>query len=251
MFRITTLTLLSLTMATMIPAADSLQHYEVRTVDVGPDGDEAALDAYYQKALLPALLRAGTGPVGVLEPVDQDDHRLFIVITHDAADGPTRVKAALAADEEYQTAASEYFNRKPGDAPYKRISSELLVAMDCWPAVSPPEHDIDQRVYELRLYESPHEAIGELKVEMFNSGEVPIFLDCGIEPVWMGQAVVGPLMPSLTYLTVYENDDARQLAWKKFFEHPDWQTLKAVPKYAGTVNRIDKFVLRAKPYSQM
>ena len=233
------------------PAAQSAEHYEVRTVDVGAEGDESALDAYYRDALIPALRRAGTGPVGVLEPVDADDHRLFVVITHDQPDGPTRVKNALAVDEDYQSAAADYLGQKPKEAPFKRISSELLVAMDCWPQVAPPEHEIEDRVYELRLYESPHEGIGELKVEMFNNGEVPIFLDCGIEPVWMGQAVIGPLMPSLTYLTVYPNDEARQAAWKNFVAHPDWKVLKAEPKYAGTVNRIDKYVLKAKPYSQI
>ena len=32
------------------------------------------------------------------------------------------------------------------------------------------------RVYELRTYESAHEKLGQLKVDMFNNGEVPIFL---------------------------------------------------------------------------
>jgi hypothetical protein len=86
---------------------------------------------------------------------------------------------------------------------------------------------------------------------MFNAGEVPIFLDCKIQPIFIGQAVIGGLTPSLTYLTSYANEDARTEAWKAFRAHPDWKTLSAEAKYQGTVNRIDKYVLVAKPYSQM
>jgi len=103
----------------------------------------------------------------------------------------------------------------------------------------------------LRTYESATEQRGEVKVEMFNSGEVPIFLDCGIRPVFFGQALIGPQRPNLTYLTVYENDAARQAAWKAFVAHPDWKTLSSQPKYQQTVSHIDKAIVVAKPYSQL
>ena len=86
---------------------------------------------------------------------------------------------------------------------------------------------------------------------IFHSGEVPIFLDSGIQPIFIGQGVVGPFTPSLSYLTVYPNEEARLKAWKAFRAHPDWHVLKAVPKYAGTVSKIHKYVLVPKPYSQM
>jgi hypothetical protein len=108
-----------------------------------------------------------------------------------------------------------------------------------------------ERVYELRIYESANERLGDLKVEMFNSGEVPIFLDCGIQPIFIGQALVGPFTPSLTYLTVYPSEEKRGQAWQDFRVHPDWQVLKEVEKFKGTVSKIYKYVLSPKSYSGM
>jgi len=107
------------------------------------------------------------------------------------------------------------------------------------------------RVFELRTYESPTEHLGDLKVEMFNSGEVPIFLDCGILPVFLGQAIVGDLMPSLTYMTVYSSMEAKAKAWGKFPKHPDWLKLKEIPKYKGTVSKIHKWILVPVKGSQL
>ena len=232
------------------------QYYEIRTYLLGPDGDEKAVDQYLKNALLPALKRQGYGPIGVFQPASQDtnDRRaIVVVIPYESADQIAAVNEQLADDAQYQSEAKEYLSRGPKDAPFKRITSELLIAMDCMPklAVDPSSLSNKDRVYELRVYESANERLGNLKVDMFNSGEVPIFHDSGITPIFIGQAIVGPQTPNLTYLTVYPSDEARQEAWDAFRKHPDWLVLKDVAKYKGTVSRIDKYILQAKPYSEM
>lgn len=246
----------TLAMTATTPAVAAGEYYEVRSIVLGENGDAAAVDAYLEKALIPALGRQGIGPVGVFAPNAEDETgstAIFVVIPFSETGQIETSRAALAADAQYQTDAAEYLGRDHQSPPYARISSELLTSMACWPEVVVPEGTTQnsQRVYELRLYESANERIGDLKVEMFNAGEVPIFLDCKIQPIFIGQALVGPQMPSLTYLTMYENEAARQEAWKAFRVHPDWKVLSKDPKYAGTVSRIDKFVLSPKPYSQM
>ncbi|MGB7324769.1 MAG: NIPSNAP family protein [Rubripirellula sp.] len=236
--------------------AQAHQYYEVRSYLLGDKSDAGAIDQYLENALLPALKRQGIGPVGVFtnsENDKTDSARIVVVIPYESADEIASVEAAVQADSQFQADAKEYLNRGPGNSPYKRISSELLVAMDCMPelAVDADSLSNDQRVFELRVYESPNERLGHLKVEMFNAGEVPIFLDCNIQPIFIGQAVVGPQTPSLTYLTTYPSEAARNEAWAAFVKHPDWAVLKVVPKYQGTVSRIDKFVLQPKSYSQM
>ncbi|WDQ18690.1 NIPSNAP family protein [Rhodopirellula sp. P2] len=247
---------LSLT-ACLQPAMSSAdEYYEVRTIVVGEKGDAAAIDQYLEKALIPALERQEIGPVGVFAPNTKPDAQnatIFVIIPYAELGQMESSRAALAQDSEYQTAAADYLGRDTKTAPYSRISSELLTAMDCWPKTVVPAGTLenDERVYELRLYESANERLGDLKVEMFNQGEVPIFLDCDIQPIFIGQALVGPQTPSLTYLTVYKNDAAREKAWDDFRAHPDWKVLSKNPRFGGTVSRIDKFVLSAKPYSQM
>lgn len=237
------------------PGAGS-QFYEVRTYVLGEKGDAAAVDLYLESALLPALKRQQVGPVGVFSPTSDDESgvaAIYVVIPYDGLEQIAEVRDALAADKEFHTAAKTYLDRPHTDPPFRRIRSELLSSMACWPKLKVADGSLenDERVYELRLYESATEQIGELKVEMFNNGEVPIFLNVGITPVFIGQCLLGPQSPSLTYLTVYENEAARKKAWVDFLADADWKVLSKNPKYAGTVSRIDKFVLAPKPYSQM
>lgn len=229
------------------------QFYEIRRYVIGEDADAGAIDRYLSEALLPALGRAGTGPVGLFGPAEQAESQdRFVVITYDRLDQLPAVQAALDADAELRRAAEE-FEAGGAKAPYQRISSELLLAMDAMPQAKSGESigTDESRVYELRIYESANEGLGDRKVEMFNEGEVPIFLDSGIIPVFLGQALVSPYAPSLTYLTAYPDEQARQQAWKTFVEHPDWKVLSGKERYQGTVSKIYKFVLRPLPGSQL
>lgn len=237
-------------------AEEGREYYEVRSYVLGEKGDEEAVDQYLRDALLPALERQGVGPVGVFtnSPADETgSRRIVVVIPFDNPNQMADVAQSVRSDEKYQSAAKDYLSRGPKDSPYERISSELLVAMDCMPQSNVPSGTLENedRVYELRVYESANERLGDLKVEMFNAGEVPIFLDSGIQPIFIGQSLVGPQTPNLTYLTVYPSEEARGEAWQAFRVHPDWKVLSKNPRYRGTVSRIDKFVLEPKPYSQM
>jgi hypothetical protein len=242
------------TAATVYPA--DTEYYEVRSYVLGDNGDAAAIDEYLSTALLPALGRQDVGPVGVFTNSEHDasgSPRIVVVIPYSDPAQLPQVRQRIEADSQYQADAKPYLDQGLKEPPFQRITSELLVAMDCWKKLKVPAGTLDNadRVYELRLYESGNEKLGNLKVDMFNNGEVPIFLDCGIQPIFIGQCVLGPQMPNLTYLTVYPNEDARNKAWQAFRKHPDWQVLKEVAKYQGTVSRIDKYVLVPKPYSQL
>lgn len=232
------------------------QFYEVRSYVLGENGDSPAIDEYLSQALLPALGRMDLGPVGVFTNSDSDNSgspRIIVVIPYRSLEQVHEAKQKLKGDSQYLVAAKKYLDRGPGNSPFARVSSELLVSMDCMQKLAVPDGTLknQDRVYELRLYESANERLGDLKVHMFNNGEVPIFLDCGIQPIFIGQCLVGPQTPNLTYLTMYPNEEARLEAWQAFRKHPDWQVLKAVAKYQGTVSKIDKYVLVPKPYSQM
>ncbi|MEO1614321.1 MAG: NIPSNAP family protein [Planctomycetota bacterium] len=234
----------------------SNEHYEVRTYHLGEKGDAAALDEYLKNALIPALNRQSDDPVGVFAPAENDENDcncVFVVIPQRSLDGMASKNRLISRDKEFLAAAETYHSRSPKQPVFERVSSELLVAMACMPELKVPEGTLQNpdRVYELRLYESATERLGDLKVDMFNNGEVPIFLDSGVIPVFIGQALIGPQTPNLTYLTVYPSEEARLKAWDAFRAHPDWQTLKSVKKYRGTVSRIDKYILKPKPYSQM
>ena len=247
--------MLALSQATSM-AESPEQIYEVRTYVLGDNGDADAIDQYLKDALIPALNRQGIKSVGALTNASNDESgkaRIVVIIPFASANQVTESHHKLHADEAYQKAAADYLSAGPKDSPYQRISSELLTAMDCWPELKVASGSLENqdRVYELRVYESPNERLGHLKVDMFNNGEVPIFLAAKIQPVFIGQGLIGPQSPNLTYLTMFASDEAREQAWVDFRKHPDWQVLKEVEKYKGTVSKNDKCIMVAKPYSQM
>ena len=242
--------------AMSISTAASPQHYEIRSYVLGDQSDAEAIHDYLRGAFLPAMNRLKVGPIGVFHNSSEDQsdsQRIVVVIPYENADEISQCRTSLKQDASYRKSAEAYLNRDPKNPPYLRIESELLSAMDCMPLLKSPKEQTqnDKRVFELRIYESSNERLGDLKVHMFNNGEVPIFLDCGIQPILIGQALIGPFTPNLSYLTVYPNEDARKEAWVAFRAHPDWQILKKKPLYQGTVSKIHKYVLVPADYSQI
>ncbi|MHC4504084.1 MAG: NIPSNAP family protein, partial [Planctomycetota bacterium] len=69
--------------------------------------------------------------------------------------------------------------------------------------------------------------------------------------VFFGETLVGTKIPNLTYMLVFENDDARKANWKKFVSSPGWNKLKRMPIYRETVSGITNIFLKATPYSQL
>lgn len=229
------------------------QLIEVREYRLTSPDETSKFDAYLTQALLPALNRAGSSTVGVFrEEVEQEQPLRYVIFAHNTLADFKACNHKLAADDVYQTAAADYMALGQKQTPLVRIRTELLDSFDCWPNLKTPElAENPSRIFEMRVYESTNERFGNLKVEMFNAGEVPIFLDSGVIPVFMGQALVGDKMPNLTYMTVYENQAAKDKAWENFRNHPDWKVLSGVQKYKGTVSKIHKIDLLPVSGSQL
>ncbi len=149
--------------------------YEVRGYLLGDSGDEEAIDKYLSNALLPCLKRHGIGPIGVFTNAPTDKTKMkttFVIIPYDDPSAMVQSREVIQSDEEYRNNAAAFFTHGNQEKSYERISSELLIAMQCWPKIKvPPEVLANKnRVYELRTYESAHEILGQRKVEMFNNG---------------------------------------------------------------------------------
>lgn len=229
------------------------QYIEVREYRLKSSEVTDQVDDYLIKALVPALNRLGSVNVGVFRAEEAQEQPIrMVIIAHKSIADFAAASKKLAADAVYQQQAAGYLQLKKKAVPLVRIRSELLHAFDCWPKLKVPAiSKSDERIFELRVYESSTEHYGNLKVEMFNAGEVPIFLDAGVVPVFMGQAVVGDQLPNLTYMTVYPNQAAKDKAWDNFRNHPDWKVLSKVEKYKGSVSTIHKLNLLPVQGSQL
>ena len=215
---------------------------------------KAIVDNFLKNAAIPALKRAGIGPVGVFYPIAKEgaeDHSIYLLVPYDSFADYLALGARLEGDQTFLAAGEAYLSTEKKSPAYERIESSFMLAFSGYPTVKRPRTN-EGRIFELRTYESHNEAKAHLKIEMFNTGgEFDIFEKVNLDGVFYGQMLFGPNLPNLTYMLAYENMDEHAANWKAFRGHPDWQVLKNNQRYKDTVSKIISTMLKPAPYSQI
>jgi hypothetical protein len=239
-------------------AAPALEYYELRRYHLRRGPKQALMDAHLRDAEIPAITRAGAGPVGVFNVmIGPESPTLHVLIVHKTLDTFATLGDRLAADAEYQRAGAEYLNAPATDPVFVRVDTWLMRAFAGQPALHLPfgggEAGKKRRIFELRTYESHSERAALKKIEMFNTGEMAIFHRAGLEPVFFGQKLAGSDMPNLTYMLVYEDMAAHDRQWAAFGSDPEWRKLSTTPGYTDPeiVFNITNLFLRPTAYSQI
>lgn len=164
----------------------------------------------------------------------------------------TMLQQKLDADKAYQTDGAIYLNALHTAAPYNRIEKLITQAFPLAPTMKLPNLSAakDQRVYELRSYESATEKIFRNKVQMFNEGdEIGLFSRLNFNAIFYSEVIAGDKMPNLMYMTSFENMADRDAHWKKFGEDAYWKKLSSMAEYQNNVSHIDITFLRPVSYS--
>jgi hypothetical protein len=217
------------------PAAGAREIYELRIYQLDDKLFPRAHN-YFEKALIPAIRRAGGGPTGVFEEAKRSDKAplpsLYVLATYPSCNLAVMLPTRLEADAQYQQAGAEFLKAPPTDPSYASFESRLMLAADFMPKIETPEKK-DTRLFELRIYRSPSEPAFRKKLEMFSpvGGELRIFRRVGLAPVFFAEMLFGPSQPNLTYMLTYPDAAARPQAWKTFGADPEWQKLRATPGY--------------------
>jgi hypothetical protein len=237
------------------PATPMPQYYELRQYHLRTTMRQDFSD-YLKTVSVPALNRAGIAKVGVFNVVfGPDSPTVWLLLPHKDADSVFSLDAKLQADHDYKTLGAEHHSRPSSNPGYVRIESQLMIAFDGMPVLEAPSGAAagDSRVFELRTYESHSKAAHRKKMEMFNTGEIAIFRRSGLQPVFFGSNLIGPRLPSLTYMLVFENMAAREKNWGQFVADPEWKTLSTTPGFtdAEIVTNITSFILRPAAFSQL
>ncbi len=236
------------------PASAAQQYYELRKYTPRVGSQRGRLTSFLKDAAIPAWNRQGISNVGVFNIMHGPNApTLYVLLAHETLESVTSLRDKLAADKQFQTEAAEFLNTPLADPGYTRIDSSLLKDFSEMPTLAVPAGAAanEPRIFELRIYESHSEKAAIRKVEMFNSGEIPIFLDTGLTPVFFGEAVIGEQLPNLTYMLTFKDFADREESWNKFRVHPDWQKMSSDPYYKDTVSNINSILLRPEPYSQL
>jgi len=230
------------------PVLLELRRYRLRN---GPMA--ARFTAYAKDALVPALGRAGIGPVGAWNvSLGASSPTLHLLVPHKDAESVVSLDARLGADAEYAKAAASLLALPPADPPFERCDSSLVAAVPTQPGIVKPEGSAATRVYELRTYRSPSEPAGHRKVDMFEAGgELAIFRRLGFQVVFFGRDLIGSGLPCLTYMLAWADPGARERGWLAFRDDPAWVKLRDLPQNADIVSGIDAYILRAADFSQV
>lgn len=261
-------------LASQLSAASSKgpaqEFYELRCYHLKADirlkanANPALLDSYLEHAFLPALHKLGLKNTGIFTELEVDkkkgtraplaDSPVWVLMTHQTLDSFVKVAAELNADPKVLEAGSEYL-KVPKSAPaFERIDSWLYRAFAGMPKLSVPDFSkkrVPTRVFEMRDYESHSEERALNKMEMFNNGEIEVMQEVGMNPVFFAQALSGPNLPHLRYITSGPDLESHLAGWSKFGPHPIWQKLRNDPYYADSTSRNTARFLTPKPYSEI
>lgn len=209
---------------------------------------------FLSKGAVPALERAGIGPLGFFTSViGEDSPYILALATFPSLAEMETAREKEAQDRDYQK-AREAYNAMPGLG-YVRLESSLLRCFEGMPhpEVLPADPKRPARVFELRMYQSDNGSTLSRKIKMFNEGEMGIFKRLGMRPVFFAETLIGRNMPNLVYMLSFDNLAARESLWKAFGEDPEWKQLRSKPHYgdAEIVSNISNTILRPLPFSQI
>lgn len=235
--------------------AASRDYYQVQLFRLNGKAQEEKVDNFLKTAYLPALHRAGIEKIGVFKPIESDTtsgKRIYVWIPFTSLDHFIKIQEVLAEDHEYQTKGIDFLGAPFDQKPFIRKESTLLKAFPDAPNFFIPNHTTapNERIYELRSYESPTENLLRQKIKMFNEGgEIKLFKSLDFNAVFYAEVVSGSTMPNLMYLTTFANMTIHDERWATFRAHPDWKTLSALPEYQNTVSKSIRLLLHPTDYS--
>ena len=238
--------------ATTAMGGESKQEYlEFRQYRLHVGSKKNLLGNFLRDVGIPAMNRIGIRKVGAFSAMyGPNNPTLYVLLVHKSLDTVMNSAQMLMDDKEYRKAGSDFVNAPLSETAFLRMESSLMIAFKDMPKLEVPEKK--KRLFELRTYESHSIKASKKKIEMFNEGgEIAIFKKTGLQPVFFGETLIGPLMPNLTYMLVFEDMADRDAKWKVFGGHPDWRKLRSNPAYKDTVSNITDIILRPAGYSQI
>jgi hypothetical protein len=232
------------------------EYYQLRTYQLYSGAQSGLCQKYIADALIPALNRRGMTPVGAFSlSYGPETPVLYVLIPSTSLEELSLLDLHLGKDEAFLQAAAPLWNA-PASAPaFQRVEYRLLAAFEGYPKITPPASAAQhgKRIYQLCTYESPTYNDHVIKVEMFHKGEFGIFARAGCESVFYGDTLVGPRMPSLTYMLTFPDLATLDKGWAAFTSDPDWKKLSGLPRYTSEaiVSNISNLILNPLSCSQV
>ncbi len=235
-------------------ATASPQYLELRKYQLSSGPQSKLTQTYFASSLIPALNRMGITPIGAFSlTFGSETPALYLLLPSPSLETLVLAQQRLAADDTYTAAAAAFWSAPYTAPPFIRVESQLLRAFAGYPAITPPAAKAKNRVFQLRTYESATDLDHARKVEMFGKGEFGFFAAAGIDDIFFADTLIGPRMPSLTYMLGFNDITEVDPKWALFNNNPDWKKLNTVQRYnfEPTVSNVDNLILKPLACSQI
>ena len=230
--------------------------FELKVYEYKTSAQEAVIEHYLSEAYIPYMQSKAVNKIGVFTWAGNDTSvvkKLFVLTPFRSVVQMANLNKSIIADANVAAKSPGYIDATSEAPAYDRIVTYVIKGFDKAPGLTAPKLNspVEERVYELRSYESASEKKYWKKVEMFNEGgEVDIFARLGFNAVFYGEVVAGPTMPNLMYMTSFINKADRDAHWQAFRDDAAWKTLSAKKEYDKTVSKNVTLFLKARPYSE-
>ncbi len=247
----------SLVFGLEIPPKKAKNYYELRVYEYRTADQEKMIDGFLSQAFIPFMHKKGVERIGVFVNKANDTakvKKLYVLIPYTKLDDIPKLNKALFADAEVEAKGTDYINATSENPAYDRIVNHVMEGFRLAPSLMIPNlaSSIEDRIYELRSYESASEKKYWKKVEMFNEGgEIDIFSRLNFNPIFYAEVISGPTMPNLIYMTSFENMKDRNDHWNAFRDDAQWKELLSRKEFDKTVSKNVTLFLKAKPYSDL
>jgi hypothetical protein len=245
------------TLAVTAQSGQKQEYYLIKVYHCTSQQQIDHVDNYVGTQLKPFLKKNGVPVVGVFTPLANDtaaDKKLMVWVPLQELSVLDKIQSKFYAIDAFGNDPLIHLDSFQNNAPYSRIESTLAAAFRLHPRYSTKKsfERSPDNVYEYRSYESATEALHLRKVEMFNEGgEIDLFERLQFSAIFYSQAIVGPRMPNLIYMTSFKDMQARKEHWKAFVDHPKWKEISPMPKYASTVSRNETILMKASKHSDL
>ena len=238
-------------------SANNAAYFQLKIYHYSNARQENVLDSFIKNDFMPYLRKSGIKNIGIFKAIANDtavDKQMYIFIPFKSLKQWEKYMIDAKINDPAIKSNSEYANAANDDPYFSRVETIFLQAFKFMPELiasrlSSPKNE---RVYELRSYESGSDKLYRNKVHMFNEGgEIDLFARLGFNAVFYGDVIFGAKMPNLMYMTSFENKKARDEHWAAFVNDPVWKTLSAKKEYQKNISKIEITFLRSTEYSEL
>ncbi|HEX2746514.1 MAG TPA: NIPSNAP family protein [Verrucomicrobiales bacterium] len=204
--------------------------YELR-VYTAAEGKLDALHARFRDHTCALFTKHGMTNVGYWVPLENQDRKLYYILSYPSREARDKSWEAFLADEEWKKASAE--SEKNGKL-VSKAESTFLYTTDFSPAVKPEKHGATT-VYELRTYTASAGNLPKL-LERFRKFTVELFTKHGMKNFgyWTLDEKQADADKTLVYLLIHDSKAAADASFEAFRKDPAWVAAKeASEKDAG------------------